>query len=856
MNRGRWSLLSVLIAVALVVLAVVGGLFLVGRWQNQDGFVDSDQPARGSGTGAVLEPGKPVGQTFVARHAGLTGIEFYLLPSSSVPMTLTLHLRATPLEDIDPSGLSPSGRTLATASLQMPPQADPGFYRFDFPSQASSHGEYYYAYLDADVGGTAGASGQLVPQVQVQVALADGSAYLDGAAHQNHQPLDAQTAFQLVYAPGDTLLDLLKTALSWIGLISAAVLLFVVPGLALLAWLLPGKCAALGELPWAAVLALATGTSVALYPLLLLWTDVIGLHLGTLYAWLPAVVGLVALVWRCRSWRPRLGWEALQRWAGSQAVWPDLALLILLALVLGVRLLVVRTLDAPMWGDSFQHSLVTQLLVDNGGLFDSWAPYAELTSLTYHFGFQSASAALQWLTGIPAPQATLWSGQLLNVLAVLAVYPLGLRVTGSRWAATWAVLLAGLLSPMPMSFTNWGRYTQLAGQVILPAAIWLTWEAIERPDRRRRLLVLAMLVVGGLALTHYRVLIFYGVFVLSLFLVAPGRCSRRETLLRLVVVGVGAGLLFLPWLVRNFGGDNLQTFGILTTKTPAQAHPVTWEYNAIGDLQTYLAPLWWLAMVLGLGLGLWQRRRGVLLMAVWWSLLLFATNPNWLSLPGAGVISNFALFIFAYLPAGIFSGILVAALTQALTRPAGQAAASKKWEPVLVLLVMVGMGIWGLGQRLGDLDPDHHALVTRPDVRAAAWIRGNVLPEGRILVNSFPTYADSSIVGSDAGWWLPLLAGRQTTVPPLNYSSERGPAPDYEQRVNELSHLVREAGPTNEAVVTMLQGEGVTHVYIGQRQGQVNYTGPAAIDPNELLNSPYYRLRYHQDRVWIFELNP
>ncbi len=849
MNRRRWFLLSVLVAVALVV---AGGLFLVGRWQNQGGFVDADQLARASGTGAVLEPGKPVGQTFVARHGGLAGIEFFLTSNSSVPLTLTLHLQTDSPEDIDQSGLSPSGQTLVTTRLRLPPQADPGFYRFDFPSQTSSHGEYYYAYLDAEAEGIVDVSGQ--PVLQAQVALADGSAYLDGAAHQNHQPMDAQTAFRLVYAPEDALLDLLKAALGGLGLTAAATLLFVVPGWALLAWLLPGKCSALGEPSWATVLALSAGTSVALYPLLLLWTDVIGLHLGPLYAWLPVVVGLIALVWRYRSWRPRRGWEALQRWAGSQAIWPDLALLILLALVLGVRLLAVRTLDAPMWGDSFQHSLVAQLMVDNGGLFASWAPYADLTTLTYHFGFQSTSAALQWLTRIPAPQATLWTGQLLNVLAVLAVYPLGLRVTGSRWAATWAVLLAGLLSPMPMAYTNWGRYTQLAGQVILPAAIWLTWEAIERPERRRKLLVLVMLVAGGLALTHYRVLIFYGVFVLSLFLVAPGHSSRRETLLRLVAVGVGTGLLFLPWLVRNLGGDNLQMFGILTTQAPAQAHPITWEYNAIGDLETYLAPLWWLAMVLGLGLGLWQRRRGVLLMAVWWLLLLFATNPNWLSLPGAGAISNFALFIFAYLPAGIFSGILVAALTGSFSRPAGQGAAGQRWAQVLLLLAMAGLGIWGLGERLGDLDPDHHALVTRPDVRAAAWIRGNGLPEGRFLVNSFPTYADSSIVGSDAGWWLPLLAGRQTTVPPLNYSSEQGPTPDYEQRINELSRLVREAGPTNEAVVTMLQAEGVTHVYIGQRQGQVNDAGLAVLDPNELLDSPYYRLRYHQDRVWIFEL--
>jgi len=40
-------------------------------------------------------------------------------------------------------------------------------------------------------------------------------------------------------------------------------------------------------------------------------------------------------------------------------------------------------------------------------------------------------------------------------------------------------------------------------------------------------------------------------------------------------------------------------------------------------------------------------------------------------------------------------------------------------------------------------------------------------------------YGDSVIVGSDGGWWLPLLARRQTTLPPINYGSEQGVRADY-----------------------------------------------------------------------------
>jgi len=43
-------------------------------------------------------------------------------------------------------------------------------------------------------------------------------------------------------------------------------------------------------------------------------------------------------------------------------------------------------------------------------------------------------------------------------------------------------------------------------------------------------------------------------------------------------------------------------------------------------------------------------------------------------------------------------------------------------------------------------------------------------------------------------------------------------------------------------------------VYIGQRQGRVNYGGPYVLDPQQLLADPNFRLAYHQDRVWIFQI--
>ena len=153
---------------------------------------------------------------------------------------------------------------------------------------------------------------------------------------------------------------------------------------------------------------------------------------------------------------------------------------------------------------------------------------------------------------------------------------------------------------------------------------------------------------------------------------------------------------------------------------------------------------------------------------------------------------------------------------------------------------------------MGDLQVASHVLVTRPDVRAMTWIRGNTPEDARFLTNSFFAYGGSAVVGSDGGWWLPLLAERANTVPPLNYGTEQGPRPDYSEWVNDLVRQVQDAGVDDPATLAMLWERGVTHIYIGQRQGQVNYKGDAILNPQVLLDSAYWRVIYHEDRVWVF----
>ncbi len=639
----------------------------------------------------------------------------------------------------------------------------------------------------------------------------------------------------------DTLAPVLISPSRLLLVLLVSVVLYILPGWALLTLLWPGSAALL----WAEKAGLAAGLSLALSPLLLLWSDVIGLHLGALYAWLPPVVALLALLWHYRTWRPAHLGAVLRGWARSEMLWPDMALLVVLVLLFGVRLLVIGGLAVPLWGDSYHHTMIAQLLVDHGGLFDSWQPYAELTTFTYHYGFHTAVALFHWLTGMALHHCVLWVGQVLNGLAVLALYPLTIRIGGNRWAGVVAVLLAGLLAQMPMFYTNWGRYTQLTGQIILPVAVWGVWGALETPQRDWRTLVLAWVALAGLGLTHYRVLIFFAPFLLAFLLLKLRSGRLRPLLVRMVWLGLVATVLVLPWYLNVLAGKLVTT--VATSVALGAQHEevaaLLEQSNAPGSLTTYLPTWLWLLLPLSVGWGLWQRRRGVVLLALWWFGALLLVNPHWLHLPGTGPLTNFALFLAAYLPVGVLVG---AAAGWLIGTGRSRATAA------LLCLCLSGVALWGATERLDDIDVETHTLVTPADRQAFTWVRENTPPDARFLVNAFFTYNGTAIVGSDAGWWLPLLAHRQTMLPPLTYNSEQGPTPDYIAAVNRLVFEIAQRGIDDPQVQALLRERGITHVYIGQRQGSVNSGGVVLLPLEQLRASPHFRLLYDEEGVTIF----
>ncbi|RPI78340.1 MAG: hypothetical protein EHM41_25305, partial [Chloroflexi bacterium] len=212
-------------------------------------------------------------------------------------------------------------------------------------------------------------------------------------------------------------------------------------------------------------LGISVGLSAAIIPLLMLWTSTIDLPWSAISVRLLfGGIGLFAL-WRILSPLIQSRRFKLQ----PAFLW----LLVVCLFALGLRLAMVRDLSAPAWVDSVHHAFITRLIVETGGFPNTYQPYFDISPTEYHTGYHAGLAAFQWFTGLDLLQGMLIHGQVLNVLAVAVIYLLTTTLTKNRTAGVLSAAIAGLFTPMPAYYTSWGRYSQLAGLLLLPAALAL-----------------------------------------------------------------------------------------------------------------------------------------------------------------------------------------------------------------------------------------------------------------------------------------------------------------------------------------------------------------------------------------------
>jgi len=806
-----------------IVLMVMVGVGLLW-WLNRGDWIYPTQPNASQVLDAALTPDSTIGQTIVARQSGLQGVGIKLQhPEALRGQQFTLSVYDAPTED---------AKLLRRTTVTVSDISEGEYLYFKFLPLPNSRHQYYYFTL------------QTSDDVQARLYADVLSRYVDGAAYENGVPVDAQLAFHLNYNRWLMVVNLIQRILSGIPAGLASLILLFVPGGVVLLWLRPQLT--LDPIEWGAV---AVGISLGIIPVAMQWlrfspvvlsSPIVWGVYGTLTIWLIVEI-------RRKLWR---GMPALKQALYSSITTPTVLTFVgILLLSLIVRLQVVRGVDIPLWADSYHHTVISQLIVDNGRIVTNWEPYAPLKSLNYHFGFHTMVAIFHWLTGLNVPKSVIFFGQILNTAAVLMAYLLGRRFGGNAWVGVFAALITGLLSKYPMYYVNWGRYTQLAGQILLPVLMVLTWELLRRNKFDARLTLVGGTVTAGLMLTHYRVILFFGAFLLAATVVhwAISRWQLKTITPNVIsLAAMGAlSVLIAASRIIELVGSRLWVVSETIATNGSNITYINKIHNAMGNLFEVLPPWVVLSGWAGLMLGGWARKRGIIILGGWWIGLLLIANPLFLGLPGTGVVTNFAIFIATYLIFSVLSGEFLARVFKL-----GEGRVSVvSWVALVMILAVT---LFGSTRQLRIIQRQN-VLVTSADLRAIHWLKENVPSSAKFVVNNRMAYGETSVVATDAGWWIPYLTGRETFVPPMVYNSERA-NPAYVATIHNLSRISQQLNTRPVATASALMQQGFNYVYIGQQRGGVWQEDASPIDPAKLETTLAPKLLYAQDGVRIYEL--
>jgi hypothetical protein len=575
-----------------------------------------------------------------------------------------------------------------------------------------------------------------------------------------------------------------------------ATLGILLPGAALFAWQSGRRR---GMMEW---LAIAFGLGVAVIPLAALLGRISGIRFSppVLIAVDIGSAGLIILGWVRRKVRFRFS-----SFTGLEI----LAFLILLAL----RFFQARELVFPAWVDSVHHTFLVRLFLERGGIpadLQPWIP----GPFYYHFGFHASAAVFSVLSGLSPDRAILIFGQILNTAVALSAYRLSMALRVDRRRALLVMALVGFFSQMPAFYLTWGRYTLLAGMVLLPLAMAEAVEYATRAPRPGTAVRLAILT-AGLLLTHYLagILLAFFLLLVGVYVLVKKNLRRRFAGLAL---SIGSGTaLALPWIIPMLRYSTVDV-GVGFVGSQAAADAVYFA-NYSGYLWILLGPL---RNYFLLGAGLLAAlaalfRRGPLRILALWGLLLGIQTLPW------GLrIEPFRpdhLAIVLFLPAALLAadGFLVLADGFNRRRPALRPGFFFAGVALAACLI----GLW---QTRNIINP-RTVLADADDRRAVLWAAANTPPDAVFLINT--VYWQSGLFrGVDGGWWLLPLANRRTLLPPMLYSFAD---PAYIDQTNRLAEEVSMMQGCTEDFWSLVREQGVTYLYIKEGSGSLQ---PADLD--------------------------
>jgi hypothetical protein len=445
-------------------------------------------------------------------------------------------------------------------------------------------------------------------------------------------------------------------------------------------------------------------------------------------------------------------------------------------------------------------------------------------------------------------------GQILNAICVLGSYVLTVSLTKNRVAGLFAAIITGFITPMPAYYTSWGRYTQLAGLLILPPAYILTTQLINESiknntkfsiyfkDRKNlSVIILLSIIVAGLFLTHYRVSVFYASMVIGYVIVKIINIIYKKQPIRnvfpmisiiLTVVFTGV-IMSAPWWPETIKTLFIPRLDIVNSQKPALFSDFSWAYltPVYGQIAMILAGI-------GLLISIIQKKLFGILLIIWITFMFMLANLNSFGFPGADFVNNTSVAIILYIPISILAGYLVAEIFQIGQKPLQ--GYLRKIYLIVVSAATISAIILGANRILPILNPST-LLYREADSAALDWLDQNAPSDARIVINPF-LWGYGMYAGNDGGYWIAPITGRLSFPPPALY----GLSAPLSSEVNQISQNVIELSNDATSLHQFLVMNKIEYLFIGVRGG--------VLSANLLANSPLYEQLYSKNGAWIFQV--
>jgi hypothetical protein len=495
-----------------------------------------------------------------------------------------------------------------------------------------------------------------------------------------------------------------------------------------------------------------------------------------------------------------------------------------------IRIATTTGLVVPMWVDSIQHAAITQSILILGRVPDTYAPFVASEVFDYHFGFHALAAAAAELAGSAPADAVLAVGQTLSALSPLAAYAFARDFLESKRAGAIAALLVGLVMTQPTYLITWGRYTELAGIVALPVVFWVSSVAFER-NRGWRHVALAAAALASLVLVHPRVAVFTAALIVAWIGARAIESRDLAFLTRVAVRGVAlsslVGVALWPWLSRLMATQREHTL------IPAAWVPIDFPIGiATAGADRWVA----IAGLIGVGFLILRKPVVAVTLIAWSGLVVVAANPTHFGIPIYLWISNDSVAIGLFLPMAVLAGFALDSVAGLIKFESWRLTIKRATAGALVVLALsfspAVVGTVNACCSLANLD----------DVAAWRWVRDSTPSDALFLINGY-LWGENIWAGTDAGYWLPVMAQRRTSLPPLFYAT--GPAAE-KAKVDQIAADVSQSEGDPAKIAAEARAIGATFVFVGSRGG--------VIDPGRLVQSSDFRQVFRAGGAWVFEV--